>query len=100
MLQSTVDKIVIEKLESLYPTVRHTLLIICEDNVIYASFIPTNLNLADDGSRVTCVDLEWEICKPTFNLIDKKYGLPTIDLFASHLNKICDRYVSSYKDPF
>lgn len=74
----------------------------CEvrDIFIHASYISTSRNLADKGSRVISTGTEWELCDSAFMLIRSNFGTPTIDLFASHINRKCPRYISLNLDPY
>lgn len=56
-------------------------------------------NLADEGSRVRNMDTEWQLADYAFNKITKKFGLPSIDLFASRINTKCEKYCSWERDP-
>lgn len=67
---------------------------------IYASYIPSAQNTeADLASRISNIDIEWELCNKSFQKINKKFGSFTIDLFASRLNQKCTRFCSRYPDP-
>lgn len=67
---------------------------------IFASYIPSKLNTeADYASRITNVDTEWELNDIYFKKILKKFGPFSIDLFASRLNKKCERFYSRFPDP-
>ena len=54
---------------------------------------------ADEGSRVFNDTTEWNINDSIFQEICKKYGTPTIDLFASRLNFKVQRYCAWEPDP-
>lgn len=74
----------------------------CEEKQIhiFASYIPTKQNrAADKQSRITEIETEYELNENTFRLITKNLGQPTIDLFASCVNKKCERFVSWKPDP-
>lgn len=74
----------------------------CEkkDIWIHACYVSTKENLADEGSRKISIETEWELCNSAFALIREEFGTPSIDLFASNINKKCPIYVSLHKDPF
>lgn len=68
---------------------------------IYASYIKSKDNvIADQESRNTNIDTEWELSTLKFNLICIKFGQPNIDLFASRINNKCPKYVSWKRDPY
>lgn len=74
----------------------------CEKRKIWlrASYIPSKENvIADRESRVQNIDTEWELNPEAYNLIIAKFGTPTIDLFASRVNKKCTVYFSRDRDP-
>lgn len=54
---------------------------------------------ADATSRVRNLDTEWELSPVVFQKILKVLGLPSIDLFASRINRKCVRFCSRYPDP-
>ena len=54
---------------------------------------------ADEASRVFNDTTEWTINDSIFQEICKKYGMPTIDLFASRLNFKVQRYCAWEPDP-
>lgn len=67
---------------------------------VYASYIRSVDNSeADFESRRVHPDIEWELSSGTFQKIVTKFGHPDIDLFASRLNKKCDKYISWHRDP-
>lgn len=67
---------------------------------IYASYINTKENIeADFLSRVTSTETEYELNQEAFTQIIHQLGKPHIDLFASKLNKKCDKYFSWGPDP-
>lgn len=73
----------------------------CEDRKlwIYATYIPSKENcIADYESR--SFKTEWSLGQKYFDMIKLSFGMPTIDLFASHTNTKCDRYCSWQADPF
>ena len=73
----------------------------CRDRDIwvFAEYIVSSDNLADEGSRVTNVDIEWELSNYAFQIIIKRFGNPSIDLFASRINTKCIKYCSWERDP-
>lgn len=74
----------------------------CENRniFVFASYISSQDNeIADAESRRTHPDVEWELNNYAFSQIVSKFGLPNIDLFASRVNKKCERYVSWSRDP-
>lgn len=65
-----------------------------------ATYIPSKLNVeADAASRVENLDTEWELSKDAFRTVLNTFGLPSIDLFASRINRKCVRFYSRYPDP-
>lgn len=67
---------------------------------IFACYIKSADNqIADAESRRSHPDIEWELSGSAYKAIVDRFGQPTIDLFASRLNKKCDRYVSWHRDP-
>lgn len=74
----------------------------CESRRIFilASYIKSSDNdVADAESRRCHPDIEWELELSAYERVKSKFGCPHIDLFASRINKKCDRYVSWQKDP-
>ena len=74
----------------------------CEERKlwIFASYIPSGKNVeADTASRLLNIDTEWELNNTNFEIINKKFGPFTIDLFASRLNKKCNRFCSRFPHP-
>ena len=74
----------------------------CESRKIFvfASYIKSADNqIADAESRRIHPDIQWELSEYAYNTIVKKFGKPTIDLFASRINKKCNIYVSWHRDP-
>lgn len=74
----------------------------CEERKlwIFASYIPSRENIeADYASRIVNIDTEWELNDISFRQINKKFGLFSIDLFASRLNKKCRKFCSRFPDP-
>lgn len=74
----------------------------CEqrDLFIFASYINSKDNKdADEESRQTRLETEWELNSFYFNEIVAVFGMPEIDIFASRINTKCEKFVSWYKDP-
>lgn len=74
----------------------------CEERKIFlvASYINTKENVhADRASRLTSIDSEYELSNLAFSTICDMFGTPTIDLFATHLNTKCPKYISWKPDP-
>lgn len=74
----------------------------CEQRNLYifASYIKSSDNkIADQESRTLKPETEWELNSKIFTKIVTKFGELHIDLFATHCNKKCDRYVSWVQDP-
>ena len=55
--------------------------------------------IADYKSRVFTDNTEWALGESIFKDLCKKLGCPTVDLFASRLNRKCVKYVSWGPDP-
>ena len=55
---------------------------------------------ADLASRWFNDRTEWALLKETFFELAMRFGCPSIDLFASRLNKKLNRYISWIPDPF
>lgn len=74
----------------------------CEDHNIhiYASYIKSRDNIADQESRNTNIDTEWELSSEAFKSLCIQFEQPHIDLFASRINAKCELYVSWKRDPF
>lgn len=67
---------------------------------VFASYINTHENIeADEESRKTNVDTEWELSDWAFRTIVQTLGNPDVDLFASRTNAKCSRYISWKPDP-
>lgn len=67
---------------------------------VFASYIRSSENvIADAESRRVHPDIEWELAQYAFEEIISKFGTPNIDLFASRINKKCNRYISWHADP-
>ena len=74
----------------------------CIDHNIWlsASHLPGCENTeADRESRHFNDRTEWKLEPTIYNSITEKFGQPSIDLFASRLNKQCSGYVSWRPDP-
>jgi len=74
----------------------------CESRKIWirASYIASKENVeADAASRITNIDTEWELAKAHFEEIVEAFGKPSIDLFASRINKKCEFFYSRFPDP-
>jgi len=73
----------------------------CEERNLHinASYIASKDNIvADFESRNSHVDLE--LSNDTFKWLSHRFGIPSIDLFASHCNRKCVRYCSLRPDPY
>ncbi|XP_043472375.1 uncharacterized protein LOC122505029 [Leptopilina heterotoma] len=66
---------------------------------IFAEYVASKDNKADEGSRITNVDTEWELADFAFRKICNNFGNPSIDLFASRINSKCKKYCSWDRDP-
>ena len=66
---------------------------------IFAEYIASKDNIADDGSRIMNIDTEWELADYAFCSIVHKFGQPEIDLFATRKNTKCNVYCSWQRDP-
>ena len=74
----------------------------CQDRRIWltATHIPGKLNVeADKCSRVFNDRTEWMLNRDVFEEMQRKFGKPEIDLFASRLNRQLTRYVSWHPEP-
>jgi hypothetical protein len=73
----------------------------CIDRSIWlsASYISGRTNVADICSRKFNENVEWMLDRTIFLKLIDRWGTPTIDLFASRLNKQIDKFVSWYPDP-
>ncbi|XP_066596470.1 uncharacterized protein [Prorops nasuta] len=70
------------------------------DAWLLASYIPSKENKsADELSRISNMDVEWELASYYFDLIIQRFGEPEIDLFASQLNKKCVKYFTWQQEP-
>ena len=67
---------------------------------VTAISLPGKENVDADGESRTFNDnTEWSINESIFHSIVETYGMPSIDLFASRINKNVPRYVSWRPDP-
>ena len=66
---------------------------------IFAEYVASKENPADEGSRLSNPDTEWELSNAAFQDILETFGTPSIDLFASRVNAKCSRYCSWDRDP-
>lgn len=66
---------------------------------IFAEYVASKNNPADESSRISNLDTEWELANFAFQNIIKKYGQPTIDLFATRINSKCSKFCSWERDP-
>ncbi|XP_011865448.1 PREDICTED: uncharacterized protein LOC105560706 [Vollenhovia emeryi] len=74
----------------------------CENKKLWirASYIASKENVeADTASRITNLDTEWELSDRYFNQIVKNFGMPSVDLFATRINKKCKMFYSRFPDP-
>lgn len=73
----------------------------CENKniFIYASYVNTKQNIADFESRHLEVETEYELNNKYFTNISNSFGIPSVDLFASNINKKCKTYASWKPDP-
>lgn len=75
----------------------------CESRRLWieASYIASKDNKeADRESRINNIDTEWEmLAEDAYCQITSELGIPQVDLFASRINKKCDRYCSWDRDP-
>lgn len=74
----------------------------CEsnDNWITATYLNTKDNvIADFESRRVVDENDYMLDISTYNAIVQRFGLPSIDLFASYVTAKCPRYFSWFPDP-
>lgn len=74
----------------------------CESKnlIIFASYIKSKENvIADKESRVLTIETEWELNQNQFNMLKSRFGKFDIDLFATNINKKCEKFVSWHRDP-
>lgn len=50
---------------------------------IFASYVPSVSNIADEGSRFLPADCEWELADYAFHQIINKFGCPDIDCVSN-----------------
>lgn len=66
-------------------------------NFLVASYIASKENKeADDLSRLTNTDTEWELANWAFTKIIHNFGQPEVDLFATPANTKCDAFFSRF----
>lgn len=66
-------------------------------NFLVASYIKSKENKeADDLSRLTNEDTEWELADWAFKKIIEIFGKPEVDLFASSANSKCEIFISRF----
>ena len=72
----------------------------CKENTLelVAIHVPSEQNVADEGSRRKGLETEWSLRDHEYQIIENKFGPFDADLFASRINKKVDRYVSWHKD--
>ena len=69
-------------------------------NIITCVHLPGELNVeADRQSRSIHDNMEWHLDPELFKKVCKRWGEPTVDLFASRMNKQVNRYYSWKPDP-
>ncbi|XP_014217272.1 uncharacterized protein LOC106645836 [Copidosoma floridanum] len=66
---------------------------------IFAEYIASKQNPADEGSRLNNLDTEWQLADFAFEEICQTFGTPDIDLFASRINAKCPKFCSWERDP-
>ncbi|XP_044753365.1 uncharacterized protein LOC123312871 [Coccinella septempunctata] len=67
--------------------------------VLFASYIKSEDNWqADRASRILPPETEWSLNNDAFKTIERNFGTPEIDLFASANNYKCKKYISWYRD--
>lgn len=64
-----------------------------------ATYIPSAQNPADGLSRQKPANSDWQLNPRIFQQCCEIWGRPTIDLFASHENKLLPRYISYGPQP-
>lgn len=68
---------------------------------VHASYIKSKENkIADTESRILEPETEFELSNEAFLKIKRKFVNPEIDLFASRVNKKCEKYISWTRDPY
>lgn len=74
----------------------------CEEKniIVFASYISSSANFeADRESRGLLINSEYELNNTSYNQIVQKFGSPAIDLFATRINKKCNKFVSWFPNP-
>lgn len=74
----------------------------CEKHKIYifASYIKSAENKeADISSRIIKIETEWELNHKYFQQVLQIFSEPEIDIFASRINRKCEKFVSWFRDP-
>ena len=66
---------------------------------LQVSWIQSSDNVADFASRNLIRDYEWALSAQNYQSVIEKFGTPTIDIFASRKNHVCERYCSILWDP-
>ncbi|XP_046478644.1 uncharacterized protein [Neodiprion pinetum] len=67
---------------------------------LFATYIPSKENVeADRSSRIKNIDTEWELADYAFSMIERSFGVPEIDLFASRSNTKCIKFCAWQRDP-
>ena len=64
-----------------------------------ATHVQGRENCADIESRRKNIDTEWMIRPHLFQYLIEEFGQPSVDLFASRINKQLPKYVSWFPDP-
>lgn len=68
--------------------------------IVFASYISSSANFeADRESRFFSINTEYELNDTVYNQIIQRFGSPEIDLFATRINKKCNKFVSWFPDP-
>jgi hypothetical protein len=70
-----------------------------KDIWLSATHVPGKQNLADHGSRFFNDNVEWMLNKMIAKTIMSLWETPSLDMFASRLNKQLDKFVSWKLDP-
>lgn len=65
---------------------------------LFAEYVASKENPADEGSRLSNLDTEWELAGYAFRRITAGLGVPILDLFASRINFKCKKYCSWERD--
>ena len=67
---------------------------------IFASYISTSLNYeADMYSRQEVDQSDYKLGENYFSKICEKFGIPSVDLFATHHSAQCEKFASWFPDP-